>query len=69
MKRLFQFVYNFFKKIWGASPLSRRRYSSIVLADNSIRYYRLDEASGDKVLDSSGSGHDGTIMRDPNGAE
>lgn len=35
-------------------------YLSTVLADNPIAYYRLDEASGSTITDSSGNGRNGT---------
>lgn len=36
-------------------------YSSTVLADTPLRYYRLDDTSGTTVTDSSGNGQNGTI--------
>src|SRR5262249_54513852 len=35
-------------------------YSSVVLADNPIGYWRLGETSGPTAFDSSGLGHNGT---------
>lgn len=35
-------------------------YSDIILADNPIAYWKLDEASGTIAADSSGNGHHGT---------
>jgi hypothetical protein len=35
-------------------------YSSEVLADSPLAYYRLDDTSGSTMLDSSGNGHSGT---------
>lgn len=40
-------------------------YSSEVLADAPLAYYRLGEASGTTMLDSSGNGRDGTYFNSP----
>lgn len=40
-------------------------YSSEVLADTPIMYYRLGEASGTVMTDSSGNGRDGTYANSP----
>lgn len=40
-------------------------YSSEVLADSPIAYYRLGESSGTTAVDSSGNGRDGTYVNTP----
>lgn len=40
-------------------------YSSEVLADSPLAYYRLGEASGSTLVDSSGNGRDGTYVVAP----
>lgn len=37
-------------------------YSSEVLADSPLAYYRMSETSGTTLVDSSGNGHDGTYV-------
>lgn len=50
----------FFAK--GAASAS---YSSEVLADSPVAYYRLDETSGSTAADSSGNALDGTYVNSP----
>ncbi|MGB0723167.1 MAG: LamG domain-containing protein [Gammaproteobacteria bacterium] len=45
-----------------ASPARAGTYSSAVLADNPMAYWRLGESGGTTVLDSSGNGHDGSYL-------
>lgn len=63
---------------WGETLSTA--YSSVVVHDNPLRYYRLGEASGSTAVDSSSSAQNGTyvggvtlgqsglIVSDPNGA-
>jgi hypothetical protein len=43
-------------------------YAAAVLADNPLAYYRLGEASGTTILDSSGNGRSGTLAAGTLGA-
>jgi len=44
----------------GGAPPARVAYSTVVMADGPLAYYRLDEASGSIALDSSGHGLHGS---------
>lgn len=46
----------------GAAP---ETYGAVILADGPVGYYRLDEASGPTIVDSSGGGADGTYAGTP----
>ena len=46
----------------GISPLAvRADYADVVLEDAPIAYWRMDDADGDEVTDSSGNNHHGEV--------
>lgn len=47
----------------GSGPSTR--YSSAILADSPLLYFRLGDTSGTTVVDSSGNGHNGTYHGSP----
>lgn len=47
----------------GSGPSTR--YSSAILADSPLLYFRLGDTSGTTVVDSSGNGHSGTYHGSP----
>jgi hypothetical protein len=46
--------------VLNAGPAAASTYSSAVLADSPVAYWRLGESSGTTAADSSGNGHGGT---------